>query len=100
MTNRTLIQGTIEYLDVEVVADANLTGVVEFSFDDTATWEAAAWIGSVGTTRTARLLVDTTELDGLELVWARGNYEVWVRLTDAPEVAIVQASSGLSVVVP
>lgn len=94
MSNRSIIQGTIEYIDVTVTADVNLSGTVEVSFDKGATWTAATWQGSAATTRTARLLVDTTDVDDDDvLVWARDAYPVWVRLTDTPEVPIVNAGS-------
>jgi hypothetical protein len=95
MSNRAIIQGTIEYLDVTVTADVNLTGVVELSFDQGTTWTAAAWLGTAATTRTARLLLDTTATTGTPPVplWPEGNYPVWVRLTDAPEIPIVSAGS-------
>lgn len=88
MTNRTLVQGTVEYLDVTLTADVNLTGTVEFSLDRGATWLTAAWIGSAGTTRTARYLLTTATLH-------KTNYAVWVRLSDSPEVPILAAGSLL-----
>lgn len=94
MSSRTFIQGSVEYLDVSVTADVNLTGTVELSFDQGATWTEAAWQGSAGLTRTARLLVDTNETDDDdEPVWRTTNYPVWVRLTDAPEIPIISAGS-------
>jgi hypothetical protein len=95
MSNRVIIQGTIEYLDVVVTADENLAGTVELSFDQGTTWTAAAWLGTAATTRTARLLLDTTATTGTPpvLVWPEGNYPVWVRLTDTPEIPIVSAGS-------
>lgn len=87
MSTRTFIQGSIEYLDVVVTADVNLTGAVEFSLDRGTAWVTAVWIGSAGLVRTARYLLDTTAMD-------RGSsYPVWVRLADTPEVPVVSAGS-------
>lgn len=88
MTNRTLIQGTIEYLDVTVTADITLDGDVEVSLDRGLTWTAAAWIGDADTTRTARLLLETAAMD-------KDQYSVWVKLTDLPEIPIISAGSLL-----
>lgn len=85
-TARTFIQGTIEYLDVTVTADVNLTNDVDFSLDVGETWVAAEWIGSAALSRTARYLLDTTEM-------ARDVHTVLVRLADTPETPIVSAGS-------
>lgn len=82
--DRTMVQGSIEYLDVPVTADVELTMDVELSLDRGTTWTAAAWTGDAGTTRTARLLLDSTGL-------ARTRHPVWVRFTDLPEVPIILA---------
>jgi hypothetical protein len=84
--SREFIQGSVEYLDVSVTADVNLTGTVQFSLDRGATWDAATWQGSAATTRTARLLLDTSELD-------QSGYPVWVKLSDTPETPIVSAGT-------
>jgi hypothetical protein len=83
---REFIKGSVEYLDIAVTADAELTGTVEFSTDRGTTWETAGWIGSVGVSRTARLLLDTGDYE-------EDTYPVWVRLSDTPEVPIVDAGA-------
>lgn len=94
MSNRTLIQGTIEYLDVVVTADVELTGDVDLSFDHGATWTAATWQGTAATTRTARILLDTTATDDDDaLIWPKRSYPVWARLADTPEVPVISAGS-------
>lgn len=84
MTDRIIVRGSLEYLNVPVTADVELTMDVEISLDRGATWTAATWIGDAGTTRTARLLLDSTGLD-------RSRHPVWVRFTDLPEVPIILA---------
>lgn len=89
MTNtgpsRTIVRGSTEYLDVTVRCDFTLSAqTVEFSFDRT-TWHSAAWQGSAGTTRTARLLLDDDNIpDG-------NTVPIWVRITDDPEIPILDA---------
>lgn len=85
MTDHTLVRGTKEYLDVTVSADIELDGTVEFSFDRT-TWVAAAWQGDEATTRTARYLLDTEDME-------RSSYPVYVRFTDVPEIPILRAGT-------
>lgn len=80
-----LVRGTIEYLDVVLTADVVLTGTVEISFDR-ETWTAASWQGDPATTRTARILLDTTNLTGQ-------GYTVFVRLTDNAEIPIIDAGA-------
>lgn len=81
MTNRSMVRGTTEYLEVTVNAQ-NVTlntQVVEFSFDN-ETWTTAAWTGSAANVRTAQLLLTpaTTPPDR--------NNKVYVRVTDSPEI--------------
>jgi hypothetical protein len=81
----TLQTGTVEYLSVSVTADVTLdTQPVEFSFDR-STWHAATWLGTAGTTRSAQVLLDETNLPSV------GNWPVFVRVTDSPEIPVMLA---------
>lgn len=84
---RTLYRGTVEYLECEVVADAELdTQDVDISLDGGTTWTAAEWFGDAGTTRSARILLDTADMD-------EGKYTVYVRVALTPEVPISHAGT-------
>jgi hypothetical protein len=85
MSQRTIIRGSTEYLDITVRCDFTLgSQTVEFSWDKT-TWYAAAWIGTAGLTRTARLLLTSGNTP------AGTGTDVYVRVTDSPEVPILWA---------
>lgn len=84
MTTRVLYRGTQEYLDVPLTSDAELTGAVEISFDR-ETWLTAEWVGDVGTTRTARILVTPNNTPAVS------STDVFVRFTDNPEIPIISA---------
>lgn len=81
----TLYRGTTEYLDIPVTSDVQLTDTVEVSFDDRATWHPAFWIGSPGTTRTARLLL------GSSVALPQRSTNVYVRFTDTIETPVLNA---------
>jgi hypothetical protein len=86
-----------EYVEASVTADVELGAqVVEFAIlagapVDGTTWTAGAWIGTAGTTRTARILVG----QGGTLDPGPGNYTVFVRVTDTPEIPVIPAGSLL-----
>lgn len=82
---RTLQTGTVELLSVSVTADVTLDAQpVEISFDR-STWLSATWIGTAGTTRSAQVLLDATNLPSV------GNWPVFVRVTDDPEIPVMLA---------
>ncbi len=77
-------EGSVEYLNVDITADVTLdTQPVDIRVGN-GVWQAAAWAGTAGTTRTARLLyiADTP-----------GLYAVWVRVDDNPETPILRAGT-------
>jgi hypothetical protein len=90
MTNALRIPvSSTEYLKVSVTADVTLSAqtvdiaVIPARGRPTAPdWKPAAWTGSPGTTRTAMLLIGP----GTSNVVALGEYDVWVRATDNPEI--------------
>jgi hypothetical protein len=81
--------GSIEYLQATVTADVTLdnTVAVALSLTPLSTgahdWKPAGWIGTAGTTRVAQ----TTD----PLTYVAGNYTVFVKLTDTPEIPILAA---------
>lgn len=87
MSETTIVLGSKEYLYVDLTADQSLvdqtvevaitTGVAD------AVWQPAEWQGQAGLSRSARILLDGT--------LAAGRYNVFVRLTDLPEVPILNA---------
>lgn len=86
MTNPPLIEGTIEYLNVEVNCDVTLDAQpVAFSLDKGVTWLTATWVGDPGTTRTAQILLDGT--------LPPKTYHVYVKVTDTPEIPVVNAGT-------
>jgi hypothetical protein len=97
--DRTMIQGSIEYLEV-TLADHDAreideytldTGAVSISLTEGDTWLPAAWFGDVFLThvvgvgtraaRTARTLLDTTAMP-------KAAYPVWSKFVDTPESPI------------
>jgi hypothetical protein len=85
---RTILRGSTEYLKVELTADVTLDAqAVEFSLDDQATWLPAEAVGSTGTTRVYRHLLTPEEQPGGFTV------EVLVRITDTPEVPVINAGT-------
>lgn len=93
MSNRqTFVAGSVEYLTVTVTADVTLdTQPVALSLDKGVTWLACTWQGSAATTRKAR----TTSPITFSGTWR--NAAVLVKITDTPEIPIVNAG-GISVV--
>lgn len=58
---RVIVAGTVDYLDIPITSDTQLTNQpVAISLDGQNTWHAATWSGDPGTTRTASLLLDET----------------------------------------
>lgn len=88
MSNITRNRASVEYLNVPVTSDVTLDAQpVELAVvqgqpaeDD---WQTAAWQGSAGTTRTARLEPFIPP--------GTGTYSVFVRITDSPEVPVFRA---------
>ncbi len=85
-------RGTTEYLSLDVTANVSLsTQDVAVTFDR-ETFHDAEWQGSAGTTRVCRLLVDDDVLpEGYGVV------PIYVRVTDSPEIPLIQ-SGYLSIV--
>lgn len=102
----TFVRATQEYLKADVtdvdaltVEAAALGGAVEMSLDR-ETWITAAWDGEVfmkwiddlaaeRPTRKARIFLDHTTVEDLP----KRQYDVFVRLADAPEISIVRAGT-------
>lgn len=84
------IQGSKDYLVLPVVDTTNIVLAddlpVEVSIDKGTTWLTAGWVGAAATTRSARILLDTTDM-------TKGVYAVWLRLADTPTRPIVVAGS-------
>jgi len=84
---RTFLRGTVEFLDVTVAADTELSGQpVALSFD-AAVWHVAAWVGDAGKNRTARLLMNAANFP------AASASPVYIKITDNPEAPILRAGS-------
>lgn len=89
LTTRPWPRGTVEYLEAEIIANVEIADdePVEFTFDR-QTFHTGAWIGDAATTRVCRVLVDDTMLpDGAQTV------DVFVRVTDDPEVPLIPQGS-------
>lgn len=81
---RTILRGSVEYLDVSITADVELaTQPVRISFDR-VTWVECEWQGEPGTTRTASVL-------GTDANLPDRSSEVFVQVTDNPEAPIISA---------
>lgn len=82
---RYLYTGTTEFLTVTVTSNLTLDAQpVYISFDRTE-WLTASWTGAAGTTRSARVLLDSTNLP------PPGKHPVYVKVTDSPEIPVVRA---------
>lgn len=79
-----IVAGSVDYIDVQVVADVAMASQpVEIGVGKTAadaTWQTASWQGGSATTRTARILLNTTGMDP-----SSNPYRVYVRVTDLSE---------------
>ncbi|HEY9371461.1 hypothetical protein [Streptomyces sp.] len=82
---------TLEYFGVEITTSSVLDAQpVHLAFVDMDTasspvsgdWKVAAWVGTAGTTRTARVLLGPAGAVTL----APGKYMVWYKVTDSPEI--------------
>jgi hypothetical protein len=97
--SRVIYRGATEYISSPVVSNVTLSAQpVHFSFDDRATWTAATWIGSsvqdpqtLLWTRTAQLQVVASTMFP-----AAGMFTLLVRVTDNPEIPIMNAG-GITV---
>lgn len=79
--------GSVEYLYADVTSNLTLdTQPVEMAYattiDSVSAWETATWEGAAATARTAKALFTFD---------AVGTFTVFVRITDNPEVPIVEA---------
>jgi hypothetical protein len=88
-------RGSDEILLCPVTADVELDAqsvaiAVGRASDNTYTWLAAEWTGTAGTTRTAATS-DPVELTAA--AYPLRNYEVYVKVTDTPEVPIIHAGT-------
>lgn len=89
-------RGTVEYVKAVVTADVTLTDsmTVELSLSTgnnnigyTHNWLTGAWDGTEATTRTAR----TGSAVTFDSTYPKGSYTLFVRLTDNPEVPLINA---------
>ena len=78
-----------EYLKVSITADVTLSAqTVDIAIIPARgrpvalDWKPAAWTGSPGTTRAAMILIGP----GTANVIALGEYDVWTKVSDNPEV--------------
>ena len=90
-----LIVGSQEYLVVEVTGDLMLDAqVVEIAVVDVDTrpttndWHTSAWTGDPGYTRNCRVFIGNS-VGGISV--DAGMYRVFVRVTDSPEIPIMDA---------
>lgn len=89
MSDIVVIQGSTEYLYADVTSNIELdTQTVEMAYattiDAVSAWTTAAWQGTAGTERTARALFTFADA---------GNFHVFVRITDNPEIPILDAGN-------
>lgn len=85
---RQWVLGTKEYLKATVSCDVELDSQpVAFTFDGGDTFHDAEWIGAAGTTRKAQLLIDE------DIPLTVGRHNVYVRVTDSPEIPLIDAGT-------
>lgn len=83
---RHLYTGTTEYVAATITSSVTLDAqVVEFRFGPSAGWITGAWTGTAATQRQARVLINSGNIP------AAGTYDLYVRVTDSPEIPIVNA---------
>ena len=85
---RSIHRGSTEYLKVTLTSDVTLDAQpVEFSLDDGTTWLSAEAVGSAAMVRQYRhLLTPEEQPDKAAVV-------VLVRITDNPEIPIIEAGT-------
>ena len=87
-----IVQESIEYVEAPVTADVSIVGkTVAISIKrpgTTDTWLAADWVGTPTTTGTART---TSAVAFAVATYPPGDYIVRVKVTDTPEIPIMQA---------
>lgn len=98
MTDVRIPQGSKEYVSATVTADVTLNAqTVEVAIRDGSqgaafVWLPAQWVGPSGTTRQCRT---TSPVDFTAVAYPTTPYEVYVRVTDSPEIPIVHAGTLL-----
>lgn len=84
--------GSLEYVKATVTADVTLADAmpvsISLSTGGVHSWRSGTWTGTAAVTRTART---SSPVDFSTL--AKGTYVVYVKLTDSPEVPIMQAGT-------
>ena len=93
MKEITIPRDSVEYVRAPVTADVDLGMGVEISIRyGTAAhvWLPATWVGTLGPSRTART---TTQVTFSAALYPKPAYTVYVRLTDTPEVPIIEAGT-------
>lgn len=84
-------RASFEYLSIPVSANVTLSQTVQVAITrdqpEAGDWQTATWQGSAGTTRTARI--------GPIGPLATGDWLVFVRITDSPEIPVLLAGSLL-----
>jgi len=82
---------SVEYITTPVTADIDLdmTVAISIRYGTTAhVWLPAEWVGTLGTTRTART---TSVVTFSAAAYPKASYKVYTRLTDSPEAPIISA---------
>lgn len=82
---------SVEYVTTPVTADVDLdmTVAISIRFGTAAhVWLPAEWVGTLGTTRTART---TSVVTFSAAAYPKSQYKVYVKLTDSPEVPLISA---------
>lgn len=91
-------RGTVEFVKAIVTANVTLTDAMPVSIsistgDNGAgyvhTWLPGTWEGVEGTKRTAR----TTSAVTFDVAYPRGTYSLFVKLTDSPEIPLIDAGT-------
>lgn len=95
MTDIKIPQTSKEYVSATVTADVTLNAqTVEIAIragtEAAFTWLPAQWLGSAGTTRQCRT---TNPVDFTAVAYPKTPYEVYVRVTDTPEIPLLHAGT-------
>jgi hypothetical protein len=83
-TTRTIYRDSVEYLEVTVTADGVLDAQPVYVSFDRVDWLECVWQGTAGLTRTAAVLGTNANLP-------TNTSDVYVKVTDNPEVPVVHA---------
>jgi hypothetical protein len=99
MANITLSSLSLEKVSVAITATANPTGdtvqmAVALNYTNPTTWVSATWVTVAGVYYATVLIGPGSAIGTLP----KGIYSVWVKITDNPEIPVLQAADTITII--